>query len=157
MFLNKYTIGTPLPDQNGEKEGANNLSDIITTKATSYPSVELNQKAMTEPLIDLTKCKSVTITNSGNSYGVGSEYQPISNNTSTCKSLGLEPRFLLICIILLVVLMLLLIFVGYWLLTKSKRYEKANKEDRDFLKSCVYGAGIVIFIIIVFLIYLILF
>lgn len=106
-----------------------------------------------KPLIELSKCKSVTITNSGNRYG--QDTIPNSSPNYHYPNQYLDPYFLIGAVIALVILMIFIIIVGYWALNRSKTYSTKTKSDKKFLKRCVYGAMIVIFIVILFLFYLI--
>lgn len=140
------------------RSGENTLSSCINlpSLSSSQPSPVID----IQPLIELSKCKSVTITNSGNRY---SPYSDIfDTNQSSCngfsggyKNQRFDPYFLLGCIIALVVLMILIIIVGYWILI-NKSNKEYSRNDKKFITRCIYGTMIVIFIVILFLFYLVL-
>ena len=75
--------------------------------------------------------------------------------TTKLTKTQLDPYFLIGCIVFLIVVLTLVVFGGYYLLTRSKRYSTTNSKDRKFLKQCIYGTGVIIFIVILFLFYLI--
>ena len=134
------------------RENENTLTSCLNLPgiATGPPSPVFDMK----PLIELSKCKSVTITNSGNRYGQDDSSPHIDHYYN--KHNHSDRFFFLVgCVIALVVLMLLSIISGYWVLNRSK-YATKSKSDKKFLKRCVYGAMIVIFMVILFMFYLIL-
>ena len=133
---------TPPRTRQGEKTLTSclNLPGVSTT-----PSRETD----TKPVIELSKCKDVSITNLGNRYEPDS-YIPNINR------IQLDPYFLIGCVILLVILMILIIIVSYWTLNRSKTCTIRSKSNKKFLKFSVYVSMLVIFIVILFLFYLIL-
>lgn len=105
-----------------------------------------------KPLIELSKCKSVTITNSGNRYPSYSEMMESEITRFNHNHLRLDPYFLIGCIVALIVLMVLII-IGYWVIIRKT---DSGRIPKKFIQRCIYGIMIVIFTVILFLFYLIL-
>ncbi len=69
---------------------------------------------------------------------------------------ALDIKFLLVCIGLLLFLLILVGFVGYWVLFKHDNYnDNSNKSNKQFLRIFLYGIGVTILLVILFLFYLI--
>ena len=120
----------------------NQTTPIISynTSDTMYklPEIPIKHQYNPLPIVKTSQCS--------NNLSIISDDNIINNEPDT--------KFLLVCIGMLILTLIVVGFVGYWVLYKHDNYNN-NKSNKKFLMNFLYGIGITILLVVLFLCYLI--